>query len=313
MATYTLNDLKALTLDQYDGCKAKALERTQRRIGERPTRRQFERELGRLWTVLDILALFVFIPALVVSSIHIISHMGKLAEASYAATGQAAAGTIISQDLFVAAHQWMLIPLAEGSMILFTVLFGLTRANWRRWVFLALAAVAVTFVLVANWQSGIGLLESVLAPLFTIGIGFKLEHLIVQAVKRRKEVDDRYLTALDVWEKATTDATQHPDYPAILKQEIWQAIVKLKANQAFADAPSGFKHAAVRREQARDQWAYGEEQTVMEFQAEEQEKASKSPAAKVPFGNTALEVAESAAGTTGLNEIALTTSNGSHA
>lgn len=284
--TYTINDLKQLTIAQYDECRARALDRVSKRIGDKPTRQQFQRELGRLWTVLDIIALVVFLPALAVSSIHIISHMGRLAESSYLAGTQASAGTIISRDLFVAVHQWALIPLAEGSMILFLVMFGQSRKGWRRWVYFALAMLAGVFVLVANWQSGIGPLESLLAPAFTIGIGLKLEHLIVQTLRRKEDVDKRYLEALAIHEAASQDATQHPDYQPLLKQEIWQKIVSLKANAAFVDAPAGFKHKAVKRELDKDQWAYNEVDLVDEFTPEE---AVVKPA-DTPFGQTVQDL-----------------------
>lgn len=282
-----INDLKALTIDQYEQCRARALERVAKRIGDKPTRAAFQRELGPLWTILDIIAVVVFLPALAISSIHIIAHMGGLAAQSYTDLIQAGAGTVLSRDLYVAAHQWAVIPLAEGSMILFLVMFGMTKKGWRRWVYLALSALAGVFVLVANWQSGIGVLESLLAPAFTIGIGLKLEHLIVMALKRRIEVDERYLEAIAIYEAATTDATQHPDYTPILRHEIWQKLISLKANLAFAEAPAGFKHLAVKRELARERWAYEEGgEMVEEFNP--LEEVSKPPINN-PFGSTALE------------------------
>lgn len=274
---YTLNDLKPLTIAQADECRARALERVSKRIGDKPSRNQFKRDLGRLWSVLDILALVVFIPALAVSSIHIISHMGHLAEASYLATAQASAGTVISRDLFVAVHQWALIPLAEGSMILFLVMFGQSREGWRRAVYFALALLAGVFVLVANWQSGIGLLESLLAPAFTIGIGLKLEHLIVQSLKRKREIDEKYLAAVAVYESASQDATQHPDYAPLLKQELWQQLIKPKAAAPFVEAPAGFKYLAVKRELDKDGWAHQEQEPVGEFILEEVAKVEGLP------------------------------------
>jgi hypothetical protein len=211
MTTYTINDLKSLTIPQYEECRARAISRVEKRIGDKPTRKRFQRELSPVWTLLDILALVVFIPALVVSSVHIIAHMGSQAAQAYQGSEVMQSGTVISQDFFVGVHQWMLIPLAEGSMILFLVMFGMSR-GWRRGVYIALAVLAGVFVLLANWQSGIGPLESMLAPAFTIGIGLKLEHIIIQLLKRRDEVDKLYLEALAVYEAATQDATKHPDY-----------------------------------------------------------------------------------------------------
>lgn len=279
-----LSRLKPLTTDQYDQARAKALERVKARIGSKPKRADFERELGRLWTALDAIALLVFSAALIVSSLHIIAHMGKLAEASYRASPQAQAGTVISRDLFVAAHQWALIPLAEGSMILFLVMFGMTRNQWRKWVYFALALIAVVFVIVANWQSGIGVLESLLPPAFTVGIGLKLEHLIVQGLRRRESVTGRYLDALHVWENASQDATQHPDYTPILRQELWQRLAALPSNRDFKDAPAGFKAVAVRRELERDTWAYtdaGDAPTIGARAAVSTVESEAAPA--VPF------------------------------
>lgn len=269
--TLDLTKLKPLTSDQYDAARAKALDRVSQRIGQRPRRDDFKRELAPLWTVLDIIALVVFTAALVVSSVHILSHMGHLAAASYDATGQATAGTVIGRDFFVAVHQWMLIPLAEGSMILFLILFGMTRGGWRKGVYLLLAALAVVFVLVANWQSGIGTLESLLAPAFTIGIGLKLELLIVQSLNRRRDIDARYIEAVNVFEAASQDASQHPDFAPFFRQEIWQALMLIQTNRPYKEAPNGFKVAAVQREQQRDNWAanFENQPTVTAFEIDQ--------------------------------------------
>lgn len=298
---YTLNDLKQLTIKQYDECRESALVRVTKRIGNKPTREQFQRELGRLWSELDIIALVVFIAALAVSSIHIITHMGHLADAAYLTAIKSSevviegvppvipdsintAGMVISRDLFVISHQIALIFLAEGSMILFLVMFGMSEKDWRRLVYLALALLAGMFVLVANWQSGIGPLESLLAPAFTIGIGLKLEHLIVQVIQRKAEVDSRYLAAMAVYEAATQDPATHPDFKKLLWTEIWQKLVSLKANADFADAPVGFKQAAVKRELQKDQWADQEAAPVTEFSP--LEEVSSKPTDS-PFGSTA--------------------------
>ena len=287
MTTLTIEELKPLTTAQYDECREKALSRVAKRIGDKPTRKQFQRELAPLWTILDIIALIVFIPALLVSSVHIISHMGVLANESYQVAGLSQAGTIISRDAYVAIHQWFMIPLAEGSMILFMVLFGLTRDGWRRWVYLLLAVVALLFVTVANWQSGIGSLEALLAPIFTIGIGLKLELLIVLMLKRRKEVDETYLASVGIWEAATADATSHPDYIPLLRQQVWDALAK--KNRDYVDAPRGFKYGAVEREMARDRWAYEPEPALEVYQPAEEGTPKpvgevKTKQVAIPFG-----------------------------
>lgn len=312
-----LKDLKALTTLQRDECKGNAVRRVernigeqpvladfQRHIGERPTREQFSLDLGRLWTALDVLAGVIFVPSLAVSSIHIIAYVGYLANVAYNTIEQTTSGTAFTRELYVAAHQWALIPLAEGSMILFLVMFGVSKDGWRRWVYLLLALLAVGFVLVSNLSSGLGVLISVLAPAFTIGIGLKLEHLILQYLRRDHDITRRYLEAdtawktdvenskndyvqaLAIWEAATADATQHPDYLPYLMNEIWAALMKPKGNQWAVEASPGFKRAAVMRELARENWTKDDVKPETEFVSVAGEEVKPS-SVEVPFGNLA--------------------------
>lgn len=314
MTTLNLESLKPLTTLQFDECKDRAVKRVERHLGEKPSRAQFQRELGRLWTVLDLLALVVFIPALLISSIHIVTHVGALSSAAFDGLNQAGSGTVLGKDLFVAAHQWLLIPLAEGSMILFLVMFGVSRDGWRRWVYFLLAALAVVFVLAANLSSGLGLLESVLAPAFTIGIGLKLEHLILQYLKRSTEVTKKYLEALATWEAATADATQHPDYLPYLMNELWAALMKPKGNQWAIEAPPGFKLAAVRRELSRENWTHGDVEPVAEFTAEAQPEEVKPAAASPKEVDLEPMQAGNDGGSLALNGMQpITSANGHHA
>lgn len=297
-----VSDLKPLTTLQFDEAKSRAVKRVQRQLGERPTRKQFQRELGSLWTLLDVLALVVFIPALVISSIHIITHVGSVSAAAFDQLQQTSIGSTISKEAFVALHQWLSIPLAEGSMILFVVMFGLT-SDVRRWVFLALAAVATAFLLTSNLSSGLPVFEAALAPVFTIGIGFKLEALAIQFVDRRKQVDEKYLSAMAVYEAATHDPTKHPDYLPYLANEIWTALMKPKGNQWAVEAPPGFKVAAVQRELSRERWAHEQPPAVMEFQPEEEVKVLPS----TPFGSSAHGMEGRDGGSLGVSEMQLTT------
>lgn len=259
-----LHALKELTGQQYDAAKARAVERVQARLGQKPTREQFKRDLGPLWTALDVLAAVVFIAALAVSSAHIINHMSSLAAASFTTLEQAPAGIVISQNEYTLIHQLGMIALAEASMLLFMTMHGMSaerragRTGWARWFSLPLllALAAGLFVFVANWQSNIGILESIMPPVFTIGLGVHLERLIVESLRRRDDVTRRYLEALAVWERAQEDLSTHPDFAPTFAAELWEKLVSLKANQDFKDAPAAFKRLAVQREMARERWAY---------------------------------------------------------
>ncbi len=291
-----LQNLKGLTLDQYEQARAKAVERVKARIGDRPSRKQFQRELGSLWTVLDGLALIVFVAALVVSSAHIITHMGALSDTSYAVSTNA--GIILSEQDYTVIHQLAMIALAEASMLLFMVMHGMNASSraargglWKHLSLpLVLALIAAVFVFVANWQSEIGLLESIMPPVFTVGIGLHLERLIVAGLRRREDLDRRYLAALDVYERSIEDPEKHPDFVALLRQEVWARLISLPSNRDWKEAPAAVRHAAVRREMERDTWAHEDAPALVE--AWEPPRPMIAPAGR-RSGNIPQELGES--------------------
>lgn len=253
---YDLSDLKELTAAQYDNCKARAADRVQKRIGDKPTRKAFKREYAPQWNMLDVLAGVIFLAALAVSSLHILAYSGQEAATSYtAATTAQIAGLSVDSHTYGVVHQIGFILLAEAAVLLFFVLFR-TRSGLERWLSLALALMASIFVFVANLSSGLNVFLALLAPAFTIGIGFRLEALTAESLRRNQDIDARYLEALSIWERAQEDVSTHPDYRAFLAQEIWENLVRLKANQDYSEAPRSIKLAAVQREMARDSWAY---------------------------------------------------------
>lgn len=250
-----LTGLKELTGQQYDAAKARAVERVQTLIGDKPTRRQFKREYAPLWTVLDALAGAIFLAALAISSIHILAYSGHEATNSFATVSQQALlGIQINPGLYGVVHQVGFILLAEAAMLLFFVLFR-TRRGSERWLSLALALMAMTFVIVANLSSGLNAFLAVLAPAFTIGVGFRLEALVAESLRRNAEIDKRYTDALLTWERAQEDITTHPEYTRLLYSEIWDKLTSLKANAEYRDAPKPFRLAAVQRELQRENWA----------------------------------------------------------
>lgn len=281
-----INDLKPLTTDQYDKCREAALERVQTRIGSKPQRKDFERELGALWGVLDILALIVFVAAFIISSLHIQDYV--LA----AVTGK-------GDTTYTFINQWGYIALAESSMVLFMVLHGLTakQRRAREWylrplsIHLMLAVVAGVFIFTANLSSGIGILLSIMPPLFTTGIAFNMERLIIASITRRNEVDTRYLSSLKDFEAASKDPEQHSLFPSFFKQELWSKLISLKPNAGFKDSPAGFKAAAVAREMERDQWVNATPDATIEVTPTEIKEVKPLP--PNPFGSIAHEPEES--------------------
>lgn len=245
-----IEDVKPLTNAARDRCFERAIQRVRKLAGPKPTRRQFAIEHGSLFGVLDWLALFVFLSALVVSSLNIIAHMGRLASSAYTPSP---AGIRISPELATVVYQTASIPLAEFSMLAFLVAFGLTH-GWRRWVYLALAGLATVFILLANVTSGVGRFEAALPALFTIGTGLRLEYLVIEGLRRRQDITERYRVALNEWRAAQTNPEQHPKFMSYLRQEMWAHLMTYKDNQRFVDAPVEFKRAVIERELQAMQW-----------------------------------------------------------
>lgn len=258
--------------NQLDMCKQAARRRVEKRLGERPTRAAFRREYAPLASVLDWLALVIFAAALAVSSLHILHFAGSAATDAYHALP---AGISVNLALFVVTHQIGLILLAECSMLLFVV--GARLAAGRRaWaeagVSGLLAVLAVLFVLAANLSSGLPFGLALLAPAFTVGIGFRLESIITERLRRTAEIDVRYLAALELYETSSNDPTQHPEYLPVLRSEVWGKLISLRANEHLQDATPEQRRAIVAAELARDEWA-----------------AAPEPGDRpvVPFGSTA--------------------------
>lgn len=248
--------VKPLNSAQYDAARAAAITRIQARIGERPTRKQYRREMGSPVTILDVLAAVVFLAALAISSAHIVAHMGAISAASFPAQQ---AGIVIDLHTWATVHQVAAIFLAEASAVLFAALHSMGavgRAGRRSPVLRlisvpgALAVLAGLFVLAANLASGVDLLTAVLPPIMTLGIAVRLEAIAVTLLKRNAAVDERYTAAIAVFEQASADPTAHPEFMPVFRQEVYAALCK--RNPALADAERGIKWAAVAREMARE-------------------------------------------------------------
>ncbi|MCL4248305.1 MAG: hypothetical protein KJ065_09180 [Anaerolineae bacterium] len=269
-----LTDLRPLTSNQYDQARAAALQRVQARIGEKPERKHFKREMGPLATPLDYIALVVFLAALAISSTHIIAYMTRQAQTGYTHSitrpdeqpmmnePPAMPGFQIDLDAWARIHQGGAILLAESAALLFMTMHTMTalsRAHRKpviRWfsIPLLLATLAAAFVVKANLESGIDPLVALMPPVFTLGIAVRLEALIASYLRRRDDISHRYLEALKVWEVASKDPAKHPEFMPLLRSELWQAIVK--KNRGWEDAPTDIRRAAVLRELERETWAY---------------------------------------------------------
>src|SRR5690554_5270039 len=127
VSTLALNQLKPLTAAQHDRCKERAPQRINNRAADKPTRTALYRAMESVWCVVDVVALVIFVAALAISSLHILSYAGDAANLAYASSSSG-----ISADLYSNVHKGGFIALAEAAMLLFFVLFRMQpgRERW---------------------------------------------------------------------------------------------------------------------------------------------------------------------------------------
>jgi hypothetical protein len=260
---YQLENLKPLSGTQYDRAKQSAISRIQKRIGEKPTLEQFRREYTSIFNVLDVPYLIIFIAALLVSALHIFDYVSVAAGTHYSHV-EYVTGIRIGHWEYVAIQQVAFLLLAEFSMITFFTVWRVRTAQddadgRQKFGYLSfwLALISALFVIVVNvFGGGAVNVSAIIPPLMTIGIGLRLEEILSELYLRRKEISEKYTSALSEWETAQKDPKQHPDYLPLLYQEIWDYLVKkLTSNSEFQDAPRRFKFAAVERELSRENWS----------------------------------------------------------
>lgn len=267
-------DVKRLNMLQYEECKAKALEQVHKKIGDKPSRANFAREHGEILEPLDYVLIVVFVAAFVVSTLHIWDFSRVQAAGAYTKIqdiGLQIGGLIVGGDVYSALHQLGFMLLAESAMLVFFTrwtlhrnranlggLEGMARLVTWLWgdfqgaVSLILGAAAFLFVLHVNLQSGLFPLMAILPPAVLLGVGFRLESITAEVLERKAEIDQRYTEALESWEAAQDDPTQHTDYQRLVRTAIFEKLASLKANDFLRDAPPALKQYAVYREMQRE-------------------------------------------------------------
>lgn len=256
-----LGDMHPLTSNEYDTVKQTVSERILSRIGDKPSREQFRREYGSVWNTLDIALIIVFIGALAISTQHIFDYVSSIAGNHYL-SAPFTTGLRLPHFWAVSIQQIGALLMAESAMIAFFTYWRVdthndTSARKYTHLLLWLALASAGYVLYVN-TFGVGLWydpTSWLAPAVTIGIGVRLEQIFSELIQRTAELDQRYTSALSVWERATEDMTTHPDYNRVLYSELWHKLSTKRGNRGdYDDVPVAFKKRAVERELKRDNW-----------------------------------------------------------
>lgn len=258
MTNNTVDEIKPLTLTQYHNCKDTAKNRIYALNGHKPTKKGLAREQLPLTNLLDWLALIVFFAAFIVSSLHILEHVGSISENAYQIS-ESGLLKHVNKDFYIILSQIGMVFLAEASMLLFMTRWYIETKGETNYlkclnVSFVLSIMAMVFVLYANFKSGLSVLEAMLPPFFTIGLGFQLEQLIANTLERQLTLDKLYHDKLSLWEIADENPEKHQKYANLLKQEVWDRVSRLKANESYRDSPNSIKLAAVNRELDRDNW-----------------------------------------------------------
>lgn len=275
--SYDIHELKPLTLQQYETVKRQVVDIIRHKIGDKPKRDDFKRDYGSLLDIRSGFVFVVFLSALVVSSIHILDYVAlsttaPLPDNEMSISLTTNIGFHLDKDTKMKLQQIGFIVLSEFSMLLFMV-FWQTERKTRPFVdsanlskfqkttafidnnkFLFLALLSMVYVVIANWNTVSNKIMAIMPPASTIAIGFYIESIISELLVRRREIDKKYTSALDIWHKQIEDITRHPDYVYTLRGAIWTKLASLKANSDFVDAPKAFKFLAVYNEMERDNW-----------------------------------------------------------
>ncbi len=301
MAEPTLTKIRGLTNREYDACRDEAIERVKAKAGVKPQRKDFQRNYEPLFSVLDIFALLVGLSAWAVSSAHILIHTGQMAYASYQTVDKSAyAGTLWDATLYGNLHQIGFIVLAETAMILFAVMWSASKPQRRPNQHIVaymlqsvlsipfwLAVMTAIFVVVANVQSGIGALESILPPAVTIGLGIYAEGKLAELIRRRQDVTTRYLKELASWEAAQRNIERHPDFLPFFRQAIAARLQRKNQDEL----PLVVLRQAVAREMQREVWAYEDDSHIVEQVQEAMRSGANFTQAAMPQSmNLTLEM-----------------------
>jgi len=296
MIEIPLTKVRGLTNREYDMCRDEAIERLKAKAGAKPQRKDFQRNYEPLFSVLDIFALLVGLSAWAVSSAHILIHTGQMAYASYQTVNQSAyAGTLWDATFYGNLHQVGFIVLAETSMLLFAVMWSATKPRRRPDQHLLaymlqsvlsipfwLAVMTAVFVVVANVQSGVGALESILPPAVTIGLGIYAEGKLAELLRRRQEVTARYLKELANWEAAQRNIEHHPDFLPFFRQALAAKIQRKNQDEM----PLIVLRQAVVREMQREIWAYEDDSHIVEQVQEAMQTGTNFTKAAMPQSMT---------------------------
>jgi hypothetical protein len=106
-----------------------------------------------------------------------------------------------------------------------------------------------------------GWFMAVMPPLVVLSVGLFLEYMLIVALEGRAKAREAYNEAVERWEQAQRDVTQHPDYDARLAAAILEQVARISpANKRrlaeAVEADPGVRQSIVDREFLKHMWAW---------------------------------------------------------
>jgi hypothetical protein len=238
-----MTEIKHLTVNQYEQAVTRARAAVLKRAGDEPERSSYAMSYEPLVTWLDGLIAVVFGAAFVISAIH----MFAFAAGQAAITHTETAGISPTLAASTVAMQLASVLLAEFAMLAFFTYGGVELKRGHRGygiTYYALGALAAAFVFYVNLASGAMLLMAVIPPVVTVGIGFRLEAILMEYIRRQDEINTRYQAAMADWNAARDDVTQHSEYMPMLQRIVWESLLR-KSPDLVELTPPERRQAAV--------------------------------------------------------------------
>lgn len=230
--------LQYLNMQQMERVRNNARATARRAIGTPPSRETFKHHADQTFTFLHGMFLFGALAAMVISTLRIWQYIGATTAANHK---EVVSGAIaVGQSEFVVINQLAFVILAELSMFVSGTWALHDERRWVKFAFGLLSISSAGFVLYANWRSGEGFLLAILPPLFTILGAVIFEQLLAAQLANRRIVNNHYHKAMEGHRLALASIDEHFEFKSSLRLGIREAMLRLKPNKKYVNAPDQF-------------------------------------------------------------------------
>lgn len=272
-----LSDLKQLTPNEYLTAEKDAEKLVLKDLGEIPTKDDYKRE-GDGFNPIMIMIAIIFISGLAISSFEAFKFVGLNINSVIETSNTFVYGIPINYALFVSVSQIAYLILAETSMISFIISWRFDEAKKRREGYykqfkntkfgivrkfssqflsfkLFLALLSMSFILLANWSSGLHPLLALMPAFITIGVGYQFEQFYTEWFLEKQRINKEYTNDLNLYYDIKREPSKHPEFESIFKRSIWNRLSGKNRRSVDTDVNGEWKYHAVQREIENADWA----------------------------------------------------------